>query len=409
MFAKIAEVTAVPPPLRRLFVDGRGRVEADLLAFGSGAPLDPAGVADLLAWGYPTGSRSLLAGVTWQVPTWQLPPPDPHPSRLGPDARADALWELLVEAVDEAMAGVERVGVALSGGLDSRAVAAAALSRRPQSLLATFGDPGVPDLARARLVARRLGGRHLVSVLPLDCALLTEARVWEATGGLGGPASAPGAFTDPSWAGDMDVLLSGMSGDVLWGDTGLKGPSPPSRLRKLGVAAPGDPYRGVPEPPPWTTPCSAVAWRNLWTRQARSTWNGLLPRMPLTPVRPVLWSDRLVSFCLALDAVDRADRRLLRAMLTRHARAVDPGVVPPVGGPVHDLDRAMATSAGWRAALDAMIAAPQVWETLELRPRAVGRLLRLVRNGARPRAGLVSRLRVLWRWAERGSATRRER
>ncbi len=361
--------------------------------------LDPLGVADLLTWGHPVGERSLLAGVRWVVEPWVLPEPTPHPSTLGADARADALWELLVDAVRRVPAG--RIGSTLSGGLDSRAVAAAAREAHGAILTFTFGDPDAVDLERARLVARRLELPHLVTLLPLDAALFEERRVFEATGGLAGPASAPGAFTDRSWADDVDVLLSGMSGDVVWGDTGLRGPSPTSRLRKLGVQARADRLVGVPPPPPWTSPVGIVAWQNLWTRQARVTWNGVLPRRPFTEVWPVAWDPALLSFCLALDGGDRSDRALLRRMLSRHAPTVAAEVVPGVRGPVHDLDRAMHLSPNWRDELTSMAERPARWRRLGLRPGGVARLLRLVRDGERPRAGLVSRLRVLWMWAER--------
>jgi len=389
-------VPPLPPPLRRAFVDEDGRRSSSLLDFGG--PLDPLGIGDLLAWGHPVGAHTLLRGVRWETEPWALPPPPMHPSALGPDARADALWRLACEAVS----GVSgRVGVALSGGLDSRLVAAAAREVHGDILGLTFGDSGAVDLGRARLVARRLGIRHLVSALPMDAALLEEQRVFRATGGLGGPAAAPGAFTDRSWSADVDVLLSGTSGDVVWGDTRLRGPTNPSRLRKLGVRELRDLLASVPAPPPWASPAGTVAWQNLWTRQARVTWNGVLPRLASTPVRPVPWDESLLAFCLALDGVDRAGRSLLARTLERHAPAVAPRVVPGVTGPVHDLDRAMASSPGWQAELDRMIAAPERWRAVGLKPRGVTRLLRLVRDGKRARSGLVSRLRTVWLW-ERG-------
>ncbi|MCO4768598.1 MAG: hypothetical protein KDA24_01115 [Deltaproteobacteria bacterium] len=394
-------MSALPPPLQRRFVDAGGREHSSLLgAVGPEARFDPQGVTDLLAWGHPVGPHTVFASISWaDAPPWLLPAPSPHPSELGPDARADALWDLLCEAVARRPAG--EVGAALSGGLDSRAVALALREGQPAAQCFTFGDSGAVDLGRARLVARRLGLRHLVSALPLDAALLEERRVFEATGGLGGPAAAPGAFTDRSWSGDIDVLLSGMSGDVIWGDTALRGPGSASRLRKLGAGVASDPVVHVPPAPPWATPAGVVAWQNLWTRQARVTWNGILPRLAYTAVVPVCWDPELLSFCLALDGVDRNGRALLRRMLARHGREVDPEVVPGVTGPVHDLDRAMSTSPAWRRELDHMIGGRERWDALGLRPRGVARILRLVRDGKRARSGLVSRLRVLWMWGER--------
>jgi len=396
----MTRVYDLPPPLKRTFVDARGHRTSCLLDFASGARFDCDAVADLLAWGHPLGQRSLLSGVEWALPgSWELSEPSPHPSALGRDARADALWRLLCDAVSRY--GVGRVGVALSGGLDSRAIAAAAVETLPRVGCATFGDLDAPDLPVARVVARRLGSSQLVSELPLEAALFEESRVFEATGGLGGPASAPGAFTDSLWVKDFDVLLSGMSGDVIWGDTALRGPTPSSRLRKLGARAAESPLAMVPSPPGWATPAGIVAWQNLWTRQARVTWNGLLSRRLVMPVHPVLWDPPLVSFCLALDGNDRGGRSLLRHMLTRHAESVSPAVVPAVSGPVHDLNRAMRQSPLWRTELDAMLGARARWDAAGLRPRGVERLLRLVRDGKRPRAGLVSRLRTIWSWSWR--------
>lgn len=350
-------------------------------------------MADFVAWGFTTGARTLLAGVERVREPWTLPEPDPRLRSLDRDGRADALWELLRAAVEGA-AGL-RPRAALSGGLDSRAIAAAARGL-PGLSLGTFGEEDAIDLPGAAEVAALLGAPHAVSILPTAVALDTEDRVFEATGGLGGADAAPGASTDSGWATECDVVLSGMSGDVIWGDTPLGGRTPDARLRKLGVRAVGDPSDGVPPAPAWASPAGAAAWVNLWTRQACVTWNGVLPRLACTPVVPVCWEPRLLSFCLTLEAGERADRSLLRRTLARHAPAV--ARVPAVRGATFDLDRAMSSAPRWRAELDAMAADAAAWSELGLDPRGVERLMRLQRDGRRRRAALVCRLRVLRRW-----------
>ncbi len=352
-------------------------------------------MADFVAWGFTTGGRTLLRDVERVMEPWSLPVPDPDPRTLDADGRADALWELLRAAVRAWP--TSRPRAALSGGLDSRAIAAAAVGL-PGVSLGTFGEPDAVDLPVAATIAALFDAPHVVSVLSPHAARAAEGRVFDATGGLGGPDAAPGAQTDASWAGDCDLLLSGMSGDVIWGDTALGGRTPDSRLRKLGASGVGEPLHGVPPAPSFASPAGAAAWLNLWTRQACVTWNGVLSRLAFTPVQPVCWEAPLLSFCLALEEGDRADRALLRHMLARQAPRV--AAVPAVRGATFDLDRAMSSDPTWRRELDEMAADRVAWTRLGLNPRGVARLLRLQRDKKRRRAALVSRLWVLRRWAQ---------
>jgi len=391
---------SLPPPLVRRYAQvGTGRLADSPLDLVSGFELDPGGVADLLAYGYLPGERTLLAGVTRVAPQWDLPPPL-SPRASAPDARADQLWELLRSAVREAAWGCSRPRVPLSSGLDSRAIAAAAAAEGLTGLhAATFGDRGAADLPGAAHIARVLDIPHTEDHLPPDAALAHEERVWRATGGQGGPASAPGAATDALWAPRCDCLLSGTSGEVVWGAAGVPSPLPRSRLRKLGVRAdPLDPREAAPPPPAWATDAGSDAWINLWTRQAGGSWNGVLSRLQYTAVAPIPWSADLLSYCLILDDDDRRDRWLLRHMLERHAPAVS--TIRAVRGPVHDLGRAMRTVPAWRDALVRMASDDHrsTWRRLGIRPREVARLVRQHLAGRRDRTQLLSRLRVLWRW-----------
>lgn len=367
-----------------------------------GAPVDPlerraAGVdrralADLVAWGFPSAGASPALGVGLRRQAWILRDPPGIPA--DPDARADRLWALLGDAVENARRG--RVGVALSGGLDSRAIAACAADRLgPDALVAlTFGDPDCADLPIAREVARRLDLGHELVELPPDGALRAEARVWVATDGLGGPACAPGAPTDEAWAG-FDVLLSGTSGDVVWGDTPTPGPAPARWLRRLGLPAARSPV--APPPPPWCR--SPDAWTNLWTRQRLRTWAGARSRLPFTAVQPIPWSPPLLAFCLALPPGDRVDRALLRRALARHAPAV--AGLPTVRGRVHDLGRAWVTEPAWRRELERWLgerSSLDAFGRLGIRVRPIRRWYRQLVQGRRDRSGLLSRVRAAWRW-----------
>ena len=394
-------MTDLPPPLVRRFEDEQtGATSSVLLTFAEpGRQLDPGGVSDLLAFGYLAGRRTLLAGVTASWSPWSLAPPDPEPSSLGLDARADRMWELLRDAVRAACAGRSRPRAALSGGLDSRAIAAALAAVAPHAMLGTFGDPGCADLPTAREVGAALGLSHEVTELERGAALGHEERIWRATGGTGGPASAPGAATDAAWAAHCDVLLSGASGDVVWGASVRPGPSPSRRLRKLGVPFVEPTWDDeVPAAPDWATSAGAAAWRNLWTRQAGGTWNGVLPRLAFTDVVPVLWHGPLLSWCLALGDADRSDRALVRRMLARCAPSVATTVIPlSPRGPVHDLNAAVRGEP-WRSELDRWLREAD-FEVVGLSKRGVRRLVRKIRAG-RDRAGTLSRVRAIVRWGE---------
>jgi hypothetical protein len=394
----------IPALLQRRWRDRRtGREATSLLDLDDGRPLDPIGIATLLAYGGLVGERSLLVDVHAVIKPLILTAPVVHPADLSPDARADRLWTLLCDAVRAAVRGRSRVRAALSGGLDSRAIAAAAVAvDAPGLSFGTFGDFDAPDLAVAPEIARRLDRPHRISILSPDCALECEERVWTATDGTGGPASAPGAPTDRSWADECDVLLSGCSADVIWGDTVSSGPSPAQRLRKLGVSAsPEDPV--APPAPPWVSPGGADAWVNLHTRQRAVTWNGVLPRLAHTPVVPVVWHPPLVAFASALPIADRAGRALVVRMLARHAPTIAGVRLVKTAG-VHDLDRAWRGPV-WGEALDAWTGdSPNevaAFAVLGLDRRAVVRMVDQVRRGARSRASFLSRLRALRRWGLR--------
>jgi len=396
----------IPAVLRRRWRDARTGREGTLLELDDGRPLDLHGVATLLAYGGLIGSRSLLVDVEAVLEPLLLPAPSVRAADLDADARADRLWSLLREAVAAAGRGRRRVRVALSGGLDSRAVAAAAVAvDAPGLTFGTFGDADAPDLPVAAALARALDRPHRIDRLPPGGALRHEERVWRATHGVGGPASAPGAPTDEAWAGECDVLLSGCSGDVIWGDTALPGPSPAARLRKLGVRpVPDDPWG--PPAPSWASAGGRSAWANLHSRQRAVTWSGVLPRLDYTPVVPVLWHPSLLAFALTLSLADRDGRVVVRRMLERHAPAVAPSGIPPVKtSGVHDLDRAWRTDPAWGAALDRWTSDDPTevaaFDAVGVDRRAALRMVRQVRAGKRERAGFLGRLRALRRWGLR--------
>jgi asparagine synthase (glutamine-hydrolysing) len=79
--------------------------------------------------------------------------------------------QALDQAVERALDGGDGVGVWLSGGVDSSAVAASARARVERLLTFSAGVAGSPDLAFARQVARHLDTLHFERVYSLDDVL----------------------------------------------------------------------------------------------------------------------------------------------------------------------------------------------------------------------------------------------
>jgi len=140
---------------------------------GVGDVVDSDALADVLAFNVPFGDRTLMrdvrvltgamrlvidlrTGAMRLERTWQ-------PDRLLAEAREPLagvqrrLTELLLEGVDKATAGAQRVGVTLSGGVDSRLLLAAGLNLgRPMHAYAT-GVPGSRSLRYSQGMAKLCG------------------------------------------------------------------------------------------------------------------------------------------------------------------------------------------------------------------------------------------------------------
>ena len=174
----------------------------------------------------PPGHRMLLyvperRRVPRAHPWW-----DPRTSPAARDPRkpkdmnsaALKLRPLLEDAVRAHLIADVPVGLFLSGGLDSGAIAALAARAHPGIRSFTLSFPGTPydEAPLARKVAERFGTQH--SEVPLDGTAMI-ARIDEAVAGLDQP-SMDGINTSlVSWAArevGLKVALSGLGGDELF-------------------------------------------------------------------------------------------------------------------------------------------------------------------------------------------------
>ena len=198
-------------------VSGRGALE-----------LDPVGVVEYLSYRHLLDDRTLIKGLR-RTPWLHEPdgrggwsPCDlPPPGRARPpvDEVARELMRLLNEECREYVEGAHRVGILLSGGMDSR-IAAAALrtawhesDRGFEVIALTWGLPGTRDVIYARRIAEAIGWQwhHLeLSAEVLRRNILLAGR----TGCEAAPMHLH-ALADVSACGPLDGVLAGTYGDMV--------------------------------------------------------------------------------------------------------------------------------------------------------------------------------------------------
>ncbi len=191
---------------------------------------DHAAIVDFFTFEHLTGDRTLADGIRIVPPGSLLIAKngayvthtyhDPFrlvPDRMSVEARADRLYDALRGAVGRAIRGRRRVGVTLSGGLDSRALLGLAIELGADVRTFTFGLPGCRDGVYARRMAGACGVPHtFVEVDGSHVPRWLEHGVF-VTGGM----VSCGHFHILSLAdalqSDVDVVLDGLSGDMLTG------------------------------------------------------------------------------------------------------------------------------------------------------------------------------------------------
>jgi asparagine synthase (glutamine-hydrolysing) len=143
----------------------------------------------------------------------------PPPADTDPDQLAAELLRLLERAIDARMAHVPRMGVWLSGGLDSSALAAlAAAGGRPVSTFSA-GLAGAPDLAFARQVASHLGTKHRERLVTVGEMLEVLPKVIYHLESYDAPlvrSSIANYLVAGAAAAEVRTVLSGEGGDELF-------------------------------------------------------------------------------------------------------------------------------------------------------------------------------------------------
>jgi len=216
---------------------------ASLVSLGLPPDADETGLVEYLALHHPLGTRTLLRDATMLAAGGEVrwrpgAPPVSHERAIfvpRSDALADddviaAFAELWPQVVADAFAGPGTTALGLSGGLDSRAIAEAAVHAGVSPVTYTYGAPPSREPLAAARVARALGLHHTeIPVAPRD--LLAGGP--EALSRLDGAHSASEMYE--LWFADTlrsfsRTVVNGLAGGPLWGDDKAVGITDPGAV-----------------------------------------------------------------------------------------------------------------------------------------------------------------------------------
>ena len=212
-------------------------IKTVLAAGGVGAVIDQQAFSEYLWYGNTYEDRTFYEGVRvlppghwlivedghrklspwWRVEEWL----DRAPIALNPQEAADQLRQALDAAVKRQMMADVPVGIFLSGGVDSSAIAASAMhvQNRPlASYSAAFDfDRGINELSKARQVAKHLGlDHHELHIAGADLPeiLIALARAHDEP--FADAANIPLYLMCQQLGGGIKVVLQGDGGDELF-------------------------------------------------------------------------------------------------------------------------------------------------------------------------------------------------
>src|SRR5690554_4751851 len=154
------------------------------------------------------------------------------PSNLTFDEAVDELGERFIEAVRRRFDPSERIGISLSGGLDSRAIFAAVDHLYPdyKGYAYTFGIPGCDDITIAeQVISRSKNWQHEKFYFSADNWFEPrKEKIWN-TDGMQDMLHMHGSEFLPEVAQHMHVNLNGYGGGLLTGELISKG-APDQRI-----------------------------------------------------------------------------------------------------------------------------------------------------------------------------------
>ena len=193
-------------------------------------------IPELLATRYTSGTETLFSGIHKLLPGhrlifeggtirieqyWDLPHdgPDPDLERLDDATLVDRFREMLRESVRLRLMADVPLGMFLSGGIDSSAVAALMareIDRPLQTFSVGFAEGNCNELSYARDVARTIGAdAHEIVIDAADFFRALPRLVWHEDEPIAHPSSVPLHFVSALARRHVKVVLTGEGSDEL--------------------------------------------------------------------------------------------------------------------------------------------------------------------------------------------------
>lgn len=135
----------------------------------------------------------------------------------------EELGRLFTSAVQKHINNNERIGITLSGGLDSRAILAAIPEDYEPLHIFTFGKIGCDDIRIAKVVSKIKGGQHHVFLLDSDTWITPRIDgIWK-TDGMFNLFHMHEVSFNPQYKNSIDVSINGFLGGAILGGFYLDG------------------------------------------------------------------------------------------------------------------------------------------------------------------------------------------
>ncbi|MCX9083027.1 MAG: asparagine synthase-related protein [Candidatus Methanoperedens sp.] len=194
--------------------------------------IDDRSVADFFSFGYILGNKTFFRGIELLPPAsimtydsgrisieqyWDFDFQE-EPEDLPEEYYIEKSSKLVLQAVERHMKGHHRIGVPLSGGLDSRTIVASIPKKYYPVDTFTFGKKDCEDVKYAKMISDKLGlPQHFYEFKPIDLVSYAEKAVY-LTDGMQNCIHAHRMQTYNEIREFMDVALMGWIGDSAMGD-----------------------------------------------------------------------------------------------------------------------------------------------------------------------------------------------
>lgn len=241
------------------------------------------------------------------------------PQNVTFDAAVDMLGETFIAAVEKSFNPKEKIGVALSGGLDSRAILAAVNKLYPdyQGYAYTFGIPNCSDVTIAQEVMRATPGwKHdIFYFADKNWFEPRKEMVWN-TDGMKDLMHMHGAEFLEKIRSHIDVNLNGYLGDAILGGSYLKYPN--HLDKRVDEAISFETYSGYAEDVESSFFDIQHYDNYLFANRGRRFINvGTINALPWVAQRKPFFDNDLVELIFSLPDHYRQNNRLYSAMLQK--------------------------------------------------------------------------------------------